>query len=195
MRALPSSRALAAVLAALLTVTTAGGPGLAAAEKVSFGIGGGFASGRYAAERGEIEDSTGAYAVFLFRSKRGVLARAAISFGDFRGTGTEGSIDIGTLRMDLSAGYVFRDGAVVRPFVHGGVVLLSLSVPSAGGGALVEDEAYGLTVGAGLLAMRGRHGVYLDLAYDPDLSVTTWSAGDFVFDHTELHVGYVWVSD
>jgi hypothetical protein len=158
MHVLRSSRACGSILVALLVTWVVGDVALSA-DRARYGVGAGLAAGRYSPERGTIEDSTGAYLVMLFQSRRGFLARTAISFGDFHGTGSEGTIDIGTLRMDLSVGRVFRNDEVLQPFVHGGVALLSLSVPSTGGGALVEDDTAGLTAGAGLLAVRGRQGL------------------------------------
>ncbi len=157
-------------------------------------VGGGVSLGSYGSDVGTIDDSRGLYAVLLYQAGGGWMGHLALSFGDFDGRGPSGAIDIGTLRMGLSAGYVFRRQRNVRPFVSGGLAMLSLSSPSMGGGAIVEDSTGGLTLGLGVMATGGRHGAYLDLSYDHAMDVNTFSAGTFEFDYTEVRVGYLWSS-
>ena len=61
----------------------------------------------------------------------GLLVRTSLSFTAFSVQAAGVRIDEDLMRLDVSAGYTFRRQREFRPFVHGGLVLLSVNRPGA----------------------------------------------------------------
>ena len=185
--------------AIMAVVLCAGGSIALAQESSRFSIGGGVAVNNADLEDGDEIEGDGLYGAFQVRFRNDALFQVSLSGtsdeSDFLDTASGFILheEDELFRTAFSMGYLFRGQSVLRPFLHGGLAIVSVT-SEIEGFEVVDDSSEVLFAGVGLEAGKGdHHAFYADLSFDFGHEVDLeFGLGEVEFDLTELRLGYMY---
>ena len=188
----------APIVVAILMMAASAAPA-SAYTKFHSSLAFGLTRDRIDVEDGDSFDANGLFGMYRGYFDNGILCRFSISETHRRTTGTtdfgfgplSGTVSDHFLRMEVSAGYLFRRKDVIRPFVHAGFARMSVEDVLAKV-QLVRDDAMAPTYGAGVEVGKWHHAVYLDVNFDRRYKVdANFNLGAIRYTAREIQLGYL----